>query len=45
MVYDDSLNDNDSNYSCKGEIDKANHMLKNNNFFEKTGIKVEITKP
>jgi hypothetical protein len=35
MVYDDSLNAKDSNYSCKEKVDKANQMLKNNNFFEK----------
>jgi predicted GNAT family acetyltransferase len=45
MVYDDSLNDNETNYSCKEKVDKANQMLKANNFFEKIGKKESITKP
>ena len=30
---------------CKEKVDKANHMLKTNNFFEKMGLKEKITKP
>ncbi len=29
---------------CKEKVDKANHMLKTNNFFEKMGLKEKITK-
>jgi hypothetical protein len=45
MVYDQSLNDNDTNYSCPEKVEKANHMLKTNNFFEKMSKKEKITKP
>lgn len=44
MVYDESLNDKESNFSCKEKVEKANQMLKQNNFFEKMRLKEEITK-
>jgi hypothetical protein len=34
MVYDDSLSEKSSNYSCREKIDKTNEMLKTNNFFD-----------
>ena len=45
IVYDESLNEKVANFSCKEKVEKANQMLKENNFFEKMRLKEEITKP
>jgi hypothetical protein len=48
MVYDDSLNVQETNKPCQEKVDQANYMLKNNNVFEAIKVikaKEKITKP
>jgi hypothetical protein len=41
---DDNLDKYSSIVPCQEKVDKANHMLKTNNFFEKMSLKERITK-
>jgi len=45
ITIDDNLDKYSDIIPCQEKVDKANHMLKTNNFFEKMGLKERITKP
>lgn len=45
ITIDDNLDKYSDIVPCQEKVDKANHMLKTNNFFEKMSLKERITKP
>jgi hypothetical protein len=45
ITIDDNLDKYIEVVPCQEKVDKANHMLKTNNFFEKMSLKERITKP
>ncbi|MBK9737730.1 MAG: hypothetical protein IPO92_23435 [Saprospiraceae bacterium] len=45
IAIDDNLDKYSDIVPCQEKVDKANHMLKTNNFFEKMSVKERITKP
>lgn len=45
ITIDDNLDKYSDIVPCQEKVDKANHMLKTNNFFEKMSTKEKITKP
>ncbi len=45
ITIDDNLDKYSDIVPCQKKVDKANHMLKTNNFFEKMSLKERITKP
>jgi len=45
ITIDDNLDKYNDIVPCQEKVDKANHMLKTNNFFEKMSLKELITKP
>ena len=45
ITIDDNLDKYSNIVPCQEKVDKANHMLKTNNFFEKMSLKERITKP
>jgi hypothetical protein len=45
ITIDDNLDKYSDIVPCQEKVDKANQMLKTNNFFEKMGLKESITKP
>lgn len=45
ITIDDNLDKYIDVVPCQEKVDKANHMLKTNNFFEKMSLKEKITKP
>lgn len=44
ITIDDNLDKYGDIVPCQEKVDKANHMLKTNNFFEKMSLKERITK-
>ncbi len=44
ITIDDNLDKYIDVVPCQEKVDKANHMLKTNNFFEKMSLKERITK-
>ena len=44
ITIDDNLDKYSDIVPCQEKVDKANHMLKTNNFFEKMGLKERIAK-
>ena len=45
ITIDDNLDQYSDIVPCQEKVDKANHMMKTNNFFEKMDLKESITKP
>jgi hypothetical protein len=45
ITIDDNLDKYSDIVPCQEKVDKANQMLKTNNFFEKMSLKERITKP
>ena len=45
ITIDDNLDKYSDIVPYQEKVDKANHMLKTNNFFEKMSLKERITKP
>jgi hypothetical protein len=45
ITIDDNLDKYNDIVPCQEKVNKANHMLKTNNFFEKMSLKEKITKP
>ena len=45
ITIDENLDKYSKIVPCKEKVDKANQMLKTNNFFEKMSFKERITKP
>ena len=45
ITIDDNLDKYSDIVPCQEKVDKANQMLKTNNFFEKMSLKESITKP
>jgi len=45
ITIDDNLDKYSDIVPCQVKVDKANQMLKTNNFFEKMSLKERITKP
>lgn len=45
ITIDDNLDKYSDIVPCQEKVDKANQMLKTNNFFEKISLKEKITKP
>ena len=45
ITIDDNLDKYSDIVPCQEKVDKANQMLKTNNFFEKMSLKEKITKP